>query len=124
MPESKKPAISKPTDAAQAHTIKNFQCSECGRDYKSGDEFEVENGACLAEDCPGVAGNITSSKFYATLCLGHGGGYVTITAASDDEARKKMFASKYGKQWAFMYSAEEKASCIDRYNLIEKDQLN
>jgi hypothetical protein len=61
--------------------------------------------------------------YYASLCIGDGGGYVTIEANSRDEAREKMFASKYKTQWAFMYSEEEKAEALDAYNQVEKDYL-
>jgi hypothetical protein len=63
---------------------------------------------------------ITDKKFYATLCLGDGGGYVTIHAKDREEARNKMFSSIYGERWAFMYTEEEKANCIDKWNQQEK----
>ena len=61
------------------------------------------------------------ANFYATLCIGDGGGYVTIEAPDREVARGKMFASKYGKQWAFLYDESEKAEAIDQYNEPEKD---
>lgn len=45
--------------------------------------------------------------FYATLMIKQGGGYVRIQAGSEVEARNKMFASKYGKEWAFFYTSLE-----------------
>jgi hypothetical protein len=60
-------------------------------------------------------------KFYASLCLGDGGGYVTISAADREQAREKMFASKYGKLWAFLYSEEEKPEALDVFEQKEID---
>lgn len=62
-------------------------------------------------------------KFYATLCLGDGGGYVSIEAPDRESAREKMFSSKYGKQWAFLYDESERAEAIDAYNTQERDSI-
>ncbi len=62
-------------------------------------------------------------KFYATLCLGDGGGYVTIEANEREEAREKMFNSKYGKQWAFLYDESERAEAIDAFGTQERDSI-
>lgn len=61
--------------------------------------------------------------FYATLCLGDGGGYVTIEAADREAAREKMFNSKYGTRWAFLYDETERAEAIDAFGEREKDYL-
>lgn len=63
------------------------------------------------------------NKYYATLCLGDGGGYVTILAPDREDARQKMFQSKYGRNWAFMYDEAEKPQAIERFNLQERDVL-
>lgn len=62
-------------------------------------------------------------KFYASLCLGDGGGYVTIEANNYDQAREKMFASKHGKQWAFMYNESQKAEALDAFGEQEKGRI-
>lgn len=59
------------------------------------------------------------ANFYATLCLGDGGGYVRIEAPDREAARAKMFASKYGKQWAFLYDESEKPEAIDCFGMQE-----
>lgn len=59
-------------------------------------------------------------KFYASLCLGDGGGYVTIHAETREEARSKMFASKYGKNWAFLYDESEFDDALGQFNQQEK----
>ncbi len=62
-------------------------------------------------------------NFYATLCIGDGAGYVRIEADDYWQARDKMFASKYGERWAFMYTEAEKPEAIDKFNEQEKDFL-
>ncbi len=64
------------------------------------------------------------SKFYASLCLDDGGGYVTIYAKDREEARSKMFASKHGERWAFLYDESEKPEALDRYNQREIEVIN
>lgn len=59
------------------------------------------------------------ANFYATLCLGDGGGYIRIEAPDRETARAKMFASKHGKQWAFLYDESEKPDAIDQYGTQE-----
>lgn len=54
-------------------------------------------------------------KFFASLCLGDGGGYVTIHAKDREEARSKMFASKYGKRWAFLYDESEFEEALGQF---------
>ena len=63
------------------------------------------------------------TKFYASLCLGDGGGYVTIEANEREEAREKMFDSKYGTKWAFLYDESEKAEALDAFDQREVDNL-
>lgn len=63
------------------------------------------------------------SKFYASLCLGDGGGYVTIEAADREAARTKMFESKYGKRWAFLYDESEFEDALGQYGQEEKDTI-
>ncbi len=63
------------------------------------------------------------AKFYASLCLGDGGGYVTIEANEREEAREKMFNSKYGTQWAFLYDESQKAEALDAFNKEERDSI-
>jgi hypothetical protein len=63
------------------------------------------------------------AKFYASLWLSDGGGYVTIEAENRSEARKKMFASKYGKQWAFMYDESEFEEALGQYGQQEMGVL-
>ncbi len=58
-------------------------------------------------------------KYYASLCIEDGGGYVTIHAPDHNTARAKMFASKYGKKWAFLYDESEKAEALDQYEQQE-----
>lgn len=62
-------------------------------------------------------------KFYASLCIKDDGGYVTIEANDMNEARDKMFASEYGKQWAFMYSEVDKAESLDAFNQTERGYI-
>lgn len=62
-------------------------------------------------------------KFYASLCLGDGGGYVTIEAENREEARAKMFASKHGKNWAFLYDESEFEEALGQFNQQEKDAI-
>jgi len=62
-------------------------------------------------------------KFYASLMIKQGGGYVTIEANSRRHAREKMFASKYGEQWGFMYDESEKADSLDAYDQTEVDTI-
>lgn len=62
-------------------------------------------------------------KFYATLCLGDGGGYVTIVAPDREAARDKMFASKYGKRWAFLYDESDKPEAIDQFDTKEVEAI-
>lgn len=62
-------------------------------------------------------------KYYATLCLGDGGGYVEITASDRETARTAMFNSKYGTRWAFLYDESEKAEAIDQFNVQHKDSI-
>jgi hypothetical protein len=62
-------------------------------------------------------------NFYATLCLKDGGNYVRILATDRESARSKMFYSKYGTEWAFLYDESERAEAIDKYNLTEVDCL-
>lgn len=61
----------------------------------------------------------TDKIFYASLCLGDGGGYVTIHAADREAARAKMFASKYGKRWAFLYEESEYDDALGQFNQKE-----
>lgn len=61
------------------------------------------------------------ANFYATLCLGDGGGYVLIDADNYYAAREKMFNSKYGARWAFMYTEEQRPEAIDQFNVKQKD---
>lgn len=63
------------------------------------------------------------AKFYASLCLGDGGGYVTIEAPDRETAREKMFSSNYGKQWAFLYDESQKAQALDAFNQEERDSI-
>jgi hypothetical protein len=67
--------------------------------------------------------DVNMPKFFASLCIGDGGGYVTIEADNYDQAREKMFASKYGKQWAFMYDESQYEEALARFNQVEKDYL-
>lgn len=62
-------------------------------------------------------------KYYASLCIVDGGGYVTIEAADRESAREKMFNSKYGTQWAFLYDESQKAEALDAFEQVEKDCL-
>jgi hypothetical protein len=62
-------------------------------------------------------------RFYASLCIKDDGGYVTIEAKDYTEAREKMFNSKYGTQWAFMYDESQKKEALDDFNQIEKDSI-
>lgn len=62
-------------------------------------------------------------KFYASLCLGDGGGYVTIHAENREEARTKMFASQYGKRWAFLYDESEFEDALGQYGQEEKGSI-
>jgi len=62
-------------------------------------------------------------KFYATLCIEDGGGYVTIEAPDMEAAKRKMFASLYGRQWAFMYDETGRYDSIDRFNQKEMGTL-
>lgn len=63
------------------------------------------------------------TKFYASLCIGDGGGYVTINAEDRESAREKMFSSKYGTRWAFLYDESEKEDSLDRFGQMEVDEL-
>ncbi len=63
------------------------------------------------------------TKFYASLCLGDGGGYVTIEAPDRETAREKMFDSEYGTQWAFLYDENEKAEALDAFNQEERGAI-
>jgi len=62
-------------------------------------------------------------KFYASLCIKDGGGYVTIEADDRESARAKMFNSSYGKQWAFLYDESERAEALDAFGQQEKGVL-
>lgn len=64
------------------------------------------------------------NRYYATLCIGDGGGYVTVFARTMAEARQKMFDSKYGVNWAFMYSEDQKTDAIDQFDEQEVDQVS
>jgi len=63
------------------------------------------------------------TKFYASLCLRDGGGYVTIEATEREEAREKMFNSKYGTKWAFLYDESEKPEALDAFDQVERDSI-
>lgn len=63
------------------------------------------------------------SKFYASLCLGDGGGYVIIEAENIGIAREKMFASKYGKRWAFMYEESQFDDALGQFNQKEVEAI-
>lgn len=63
------------------------------------------------------------AKFYASLCLGDGGGYVTIESDDRETAREKMFNSKYGTRWAFLYDESERAEALDAYDQREMDSI-
>lgn len=67
---------------------------------------------------------LSETKFYASLCLDDGGGYVTIYAKDREEARSKMFASKYGKRWAFLYDESEKPEALDVFSQKEIDEIS
>ena len=62
-------------------------------------------------------------KFYASLMIKDGGGYVTIEAKDEIEAREKMFSSKYGKEWAFMYDESQKHDCLDVFSQEERGEI-
>lgn len=62
-------------------------------------------------------------KFYASLMIKDGGGYITIEADNMGAAREKIFASKYGKQWAFMYPEEDKAEALEDFGQTEKGYI-
>ncbi len=62
-------------------------------------------------------------KFYASLCLGDGGGYVTIEAPDRETAREKMFDSEYGTQWAFLYDESEKPEALDYFDQREVNSI-
>lgn len=64
-----------------------------------------------------------TKHFYASLCIGDGGGYVRISAPDRESARAKMFASKYGTQWAFLYDEGEKPEALDNFNQVERDYI-
>jgi len=61
--------------------------------------------------------------FYASLMLKDGGGYVTVNADSYEQAREKMFSSKYGKEWAFMYDESQKHDCLDVFSQEERGEI-
>lgn len=63
------------------------------------------------------------AKFYASLCIKDGGGYVTIEANEREEAREKMFTSKHGTQWAFLYDESEKVEALDAFGQVERGRL-
>ena len=52
-----------------------------------------------------------------------GGGYVTIEAKDEIEAREKMLSSKYGKEWAFMYDESQKHDCLDVFSQEERGEI-
>lgn len=62
-------------------------------------------------------------KFYASLCIKDGAGYVTIEADDRETARSKMFDSKYGKQWAFLYDESERSEALDAFGQVERGRL-
>lgn len=55
--------------------------------------------------------------------LKDGGGYVTVNADSYEQAREKMFSSKYGKEWAFMYDESQKHDCLDVFSQEERGEI-
>lgn len=62
-------------------------------------------------------------KFYASLCIKDGGGYVTIEAPDRESAREKMFNSQYGTQWAFLYDESEKKEALDAFDQVERGAI-
>ena len=53
--------------------------------------------------------------YFFTLASNQGGpGCVQVEASSWSEARDKMFASHYGKRWAFQYERIENVHELDR----------
>lgn len=80
---------------------------------------DCTHSQCHKSECERRRGR----HFYASLCIKDGAGYVTIAAPDRESARAKMFASKYGTQWAFLYDESEKPEALDAFNQLEKDYL-